>query len=82
MAVIIAFHVLMFLAGLGVIFRAIPVKILSGMLGYVHSTIGITPPPLEQVRTIVLIWLGSTIVIVDGCLALLVFVARLLNQAG
>jgi hypothetical protein len=44
-----------------------------------HNTIGITAPPLEQVRAIVLIWIASTVVIVDGCLALLVFITKLLN---
>ena len=77
---IVAFHVLMLLLGLGIVSRMVPVKFLSGMLGYLHSTIGITPPPLEQVCTIVLIWIASTIVIVDGCLALLVFITKLLSQ--
>jgi hypothetical protein len=76
---IVVFHVLMLLLGLGIVSRVAPVRLLSDLLGYLHNTIGITAPPLEQVRAIVLIWIASTVVIVDGCLALLVFITKLLN---
>jgi hypothetical protein len=79
---LVVFHVLMLLLGLAIGSRVAPVELLSDMLGYLHSTIGITPPPLEQVRKITLIWIGSIIIIVDGCLGLLLFIAKLLNQAG
>ncbi|MFY9645710.1 MAG: hypothetical protein WAK29_11065 [Terriglobales bacterium] len=79
---IVAFHVLMLILGLAVVSRVVPGKLLNDMLGYLHSTIGITPPPQEQVRMIVLIWIGSTVVIVDGCLLLLLFIARLLRQSA
>jgi hypothetical protein len=32
---------------------------------------------MEKVKTIALIWIGATIVIVDGCLFLLVAITRL-----
>jgi hypothetical protein len=50
------------------------------MLGYLHKTIGITTPSLKQVRTVALIWIGSTIIIVDGFLFLLVFITSLSNS--
>jgi hypothetical protein len=50
------------------------------MLGFLHNTIGITTPSLEQVRMVALIWIGSVIIIVDGCVFLLVFIASLTNS--
>src|SRR5208283_4117070 len=75
--VIIAFHVLMLLLALGVATQLIPAILVSDFLGYVHNTIGITTPPMEKVKTIALIWIGATILIVDGCLFLLVAITRL-----
>jgi hypothetical protein len=46
------------------------------MLGYLHKTIGITTPSPEQVRLVALIWIGSAIIIVDGCLFLLLFITN------
>jgi hypothetical protein len=40
----------------------------------------ITTPSLKQVRTVALIWIGSTIIIVDGFLFLLVFISNLSNS--
>jgi hypothetical protein len=77
MAGIVVFHALMLLIGLGILSRVISPQLVSNMLGYLHKTIGITTPPVEQVRMVALIWLGSVIVIVDGCLFLLVFIARM-----
>jgi hypothetical protein len=76
---IVGFHVLMLLLGLGIVVRVISAERVSNALSYLHTTIGITTPPLEQVRMIAVIWIGSTVVIVDGCLLLLVFITRLLN---
>jgi len=74
---IIAFHVLMLLLGLLIVSRVVAVERVSNALGYLHKTIGITTPSREQVRMVALIWVGSVIIIVDGCLFLLVFIARL-----
>ena len=43
-----------------------------------HNTIGITSPPGHKERLVALIWVGSTIVIVDGVLVMLVFFTSLL----
>jgi len=77
MAVILVFHAVMVLLGLGIVSRVVPPPLVSDMLGYLHKTIGITTPPPELVRMVALIWIGSVIVIADGCLFLLVFIARL-----
>ena len=79
MVAIVVFHVVMLLLGLGVGSRVVPTELVSNMLGYLHKTIGITTPSLEQVRTVALIWIGSTIIIVDGFLFLLVFITKLSN---
>jgi hypothetical protein len=79
MAAIVVFHALMLLLGLGIVSRVVPPQLVSDMLGYLHKTIGITPPSPEQLRMVALIWVGSVIVIVDGCLFLLVFITRLSN---
>ena len=79
MVSIVLFHVLMLLLGLGIVSRVVPTQLVSNMLGYLHKTIGITTPSLEQVRMIALIWIGSTVIIVDGCLFLLVFITSLSN---
>jgi hypothetical protein len=69
----------MLLIGLGIVVRAVPPQLVSSLLGYLHNTIGITTPAPEQVRMIALIWIGSVIIIVDGCLFLLVLITRLSN---
>ena len=77
---IVVFHALMLLLGLGIVSRAVPAVLVGDLLGYLHKAIGITTPSLEQVRTVALIWIGSTIIIVDGCLFLLVFITSLSNS--
>jgi len=79
MAGIILFHVLMLLLGLGIATRIVPAKRVGSVLGYIHNTIGITTPSRPQLRAIALVWIGSVIVIVDGCLALLVLITKLSN---
>ena len=74
---IVAFHALMLLLGLGIVSRVVPSERVSNMLGYLHKAIGITTPFPEQVRTVALIWIGATIIIVDGCLFMLVFITSL-----
>ena len=75
---IVVFHVLMLLLAIGILSRVAPSQRVSGVLGYLHNTIGITTPQAEQVRLVALIWVGSVVVIVDGCLLLLVFLTKLL----
>jgi hypothetical protein len=73
------FHVLMLVLGLGIGGRVVPVERVSDMLGYLHNAIGISAPPLDQVRAIALIWIGSAIIIVDASIFFLVFITKLLH---
>lgn len=81
MAGIIAFHVLMLLLALGIATQAVPAHLVGTILNYLHNSIGITTPPVEKVRTLALVWIGSTVLIVDGCLFLTVLIASI-SHAG
>jgi hypothetical protein len=74
---IIAFHIVMLLLLMCIAMRIVPTRIVSAMVAVLHKSIGITTPSERQVRTIALVWVGSIIVIVDGCLLLLVFMTTL-----
>jgi len=76
---IIAFHVLMLVVGLGVMVRIIPPQLVTTALGYLHSTVGITAPTGQKARGFALVWLAATVIVVDGCLLLLLFITRMLN---
>jgi hypothetical protein len=73
MAGIIAFHIVMLLLLMCIATRVVPAHVVSTMVAVLHKSIGITTPPESQVRIIALVWVGSVIVMVDGCLLLLVF---------
>jgi hypothetical protein len=75
MAVIIAVHVLILLLGLAIGTRVMPQSSVAGAIDYLHKTIGITVPATDQVRMVALIWIGAVVVIADGVLLLLVFLA-------
>jgi hypothetical protein len=79
---IIVFHLLMLLLALGMVSKFVPPQAVSNVLGYVHKTIGITTPSLEKVPAVALIWIGSTVIIVDGCLFLLAFIASFSHAGG
>ena len=79
MVAIIAFHILISLLATAILVRLIPQTLVVDALGYLHSTVGITTPPAPKARAFALVWLASTVVIVDGCLALLFFITKLLN---
>jgi|HubBroStandDraft_3_1064219.scaffolds.fasta_scaffold678256_2 hypothetical protein len=70
---IVAFHVALLVLALTIIRRVVPVKFVSNMLDYLHGAIGITKPPVEQAPKFALIWVVALTVIVDGCIAFLVF---------
>ena len=70
---IVLFNVVMLLLCAMVGGQIVPTSLVSTVLDWLHNTIGITSPPREKVRMVALIWMGSTIVIVDGALFMLVF---------
>ena len=73
---IVLFNVVMLLLCGIVGSRIVPASFISAVLDWLHNTIGITSPPREKVRMVALIWMGSTIVIVDGALFMLVFFTK------
>jgi hypothetical protein len=73
---IAVFHILMLLLGLSIVSGVASPQRVSNTLGYLHKSIGITTPSPQQVRLVALVWMGSIVVIVDGCLFLLVFLAK------
>jgi len=77
LAAIIAFHVAILFVGLAIASPLVSSGHVANALAYLHKSIGITTPPLEQARTVALVWIGSVIVIVDGCLFVLFAVTRL-----
>lgn len=73
MIAIVVFNVAMLILCAMVGTRILPANLISALLEGLHNTIGITVPPPEKVRMVALVWIGSTIVIVDGALFMLVF---------
>jgi len=49
-------------------------KFLVSLIEGLHYTIGIRTPPVEQMRTIAIVWLVSIVVIVGTLFVLLVYV--------
>ncbi len=76
---IVVFHFLMFLVGLSIVTRFVPPSRVGDAVGYLHKAIGITVPSEKQVQVAALIWIGSILIIIDGCLFMLVFIAKLSN---
>ena len=66
-------NVLMIALAAAVASGLVPASRISSMLEWLHGIIGITPPAPEKSRMFALVWIGSMIVIVDGLLALLMF---------
>ena len=72
---VIAINVVMILLALGIGSGIFPAKVFSAMIGVLHKTIGITLPSPEQERMVAVIWIASMIVIGNGMLFLLLFLA-------
>jgi hypothetical protein len=76
---IVVFHVVMLLLGLSILTRFVPQSRVGNAVGYLHKAIGITVPSQKQVEMAALIWIGSILLIIDGCLFMLIFVTKLSN---
>ena len=74
MALIIAFNAVLILAAVLVGMGLVPIKLVSGLVGGFHATIGITPPTEKQLRWVIVAWLISLLLIVDLVLFLFVYV--------
>jgi hypothetical protein len=76
---IVVLHIVMLLLGLSIVTRFVPPSRVGNAVGYLHKAIGITEPSQKQVEMAALIWIGSILIIIDGCLFMLVFIAKLSN---
>jgi len=72
---VIAINVVLVLLAFGIAGGIVPAKMFGGMVSVLHKTIGITLPTPEKERAVALIWIVSMIVIGDGMLFLLLFLA-------
>lgn len=54
--------------------RLAPRRFYDGFLRGLHATIGITTPTDRQLRWVLIVWLLSTVAIVDGLAWMLVYV--------
>jgi len=68
MASIVAFHAVMLLLGLGIASRAIPEAFVANVPAIYIKQSELPRPSPEQVADHRLIWIGATVLIVDGCL--------------
>lgn len=75
---IVVFNVVMLAIAAAVGSGLVPANLNRAALDWMHNTIGITAPPEHRERMVALVWIGSTIVIVDGVLLMLVFFTSLL----
>jgi hypothetical protein len=76
---LLTFNVLAIALGLAVGTGLVPTPSLTNMLDWLHSIIGITPPSPHQARIYALVWIVTTIVLVDGLLAMLLVLIRIVK---
>jgi len=77
---IVTANVVLVLLALGIASRVLPAKVFSGAVAVLHKTIGITLPLPDNERTVAVIWIVAMLVIGDGILFLLVFLARAVGR--
>jgi hypothetical protein len=71
---VVAFNLAMLLVCAAIGAGVVPSKLYDGLMRGLHNTIGITTPTLRQLRWVMIVWIVSTVIIVDVMLALLVYV--------
>ena len=73
---IVTANVVLVLLALGIASKVLPAKVFSGAVAVLHKTIGITLPLPDNERAVAVIWIVSILVIGDGILFLLLFLAK------
>jgi hypothetical protein len=68
---VIVFNILMLLLGAAILAGLVPARWFASFMDLLHNTIGITSPTQNQVRLALLIWIASTLIILDGTLYLI-----------
>ena len=71
MIAIVLFNVALVLLAVGVLAQVIPTKLFNPLIDLLHYTVGISVPPPRSIRFAVVIWIASTLIIVDGMLYLM-----------
>jgi hypothetical protein len=74
MLAIVSFNILMLLLAGAIFAGLVPARWFSSFMDLLHNTIGISTPTEPQIRLALLVWIASTLVIVDGLLYLIRFV--------
>jgi hypothetical protein len=74
MLAIVSFNLLMLLLAGAILGGLVPARWFTSFMDLLHNTIGITAPSEQQVRLALLLWIASTLIIVDGLLYLIRFV--------
>jgi hypothetical protein len=77
--ILVANIVLVFLAAT-IASGILPPKTFSGAVTVLHKTIGITLPSPDKERIVAVIWITSVLVIGDGILFLLIFLAGAVSR--
>ncbi len=72
---IIAANVMLVLLAAAIASGILPARTFSGAVTVLHKTIGITLPSPDKERIVAVIWIASMLVIGDGILGLLLFLA-------
>ncbi len=75
MAIVLAINAVIVLLAVGIASGIVPAKMFSGAIAVLHTTIGITLPSPGNERPVALLWIAALLVIGDGILFLLVFLA-------
>ena len=76
---LLIFNVLTIALGVAVGCGIVSTDRLTNMLDWLHSIIGITPPTAQQSRIYALVWIVTTIFLVDGLLAMLLILIRIVK---
>jgi len=76
---LLIFNILTIALGIAVGCGIVSTDSLTNMLDWLHSIIGITPPTPQQSRIYALVWIVTTIVLVDGLLAMLLVLIRIVK---
>jgi hypothetical protein len=71
---ITVFNAMLLLLAAAIAAGLLPLKLFGSLLNALHNTIGITTPTPRQVQWVAIVWLLSTLLIVDSLAILLKFV--------
>ncbi|HLI83172.1 MAG TPA: hypothetical protein VKV17_04595 [Bryobacteraceae bacterium] len=74
MLLLVLFHLAMIALAAALAMGWIPIKLMSGLVGAFHATIGITAPTEKQLRWVIIAWVASLLLIVDMMVVMFLYV--------